>query len=166
MIVAAGPDRVAAVFAEPVPGPGGVLVPPDGYWPRVRALCDRYGVLLAADEVVTGCGRTGRWCASDHWGLVPDLMILGKGLTGGYQSLAAVVMRRPIGERLAGRQVPHGFTYSGHPAAAPPRSSASGSSTRRASSTAPPASEPASPRGCAASSRRARWSARSVGSGS
>ena len=117
VVVAAGPDRVAAVFAEPVPGPGGVLVPPDGYWPRVRALCDRYGVLLAVDEVVTGCGRTGRWCASDHWGLVPDLMILGKGLTGGYQSLAAVVMRRPIGERLAGRPLPHGFTYSGHPAA-------------------------------------------------
>ena len=113
----AGPRRVAAVFAEPVPGPGGVLVPPDAYWPAVRRVCDRHGVLLVADEVVTGLGRTGRWFASDHWDLVPDLLVLGKGLTGGYQSLAAVVMRRPIAERLAGRQIPHGFTYSGHPSA-------------------------------------------------
>ena len=114
---AAGPDRVAAIFAEPVPGPGGVIVPPEEYWPRLRALCDRYGVLLVADEVVTGFGRTGRWFACDHWRVVPDLLILGKGMTGGYQSLAAVAMRRPIAERLSGRLVPHGFTYSGHPAA-------------------------------------------------
>jgi adenosylmethionine-8-amino-7-oxononanoate aminotransferase len=116
-IIEAGPERVAAIFAEPVPGPGGVIVPPDAYWPRVRALCDRYGALLVADEVVTGFGRTGRWFACDHWGLVPDLLILGKGMTGGYQSLAAVVMRRHVAERLAARLVPHGFTYSGHPAA-------------------------------------------------
>jgi len=116
-VVAAGPERVAAVFAEPVPGPGGVIVPPDGYWPRVRALCDRYGVLLVADEVVTGFGRTGRWFASERFGFVPDLLVLGKGMTGGYQSLAAVVMRRRVAARLAGRLVPHGFTYSGHPAA-------------------------------------------------
>lgn len=116
MIVSAGPERVAAVFAEPVPGPGGVIVPPDDYWPRLRAACDRYGVLLAADEVVTGFGRTGRWFACDHWGVVPDLMILGKGMTGGYQPLAAVAMRARVAERLAGRLVPHGFTYSGHPA--------------------------------------------------
>jgi adenosylmethionine-8-amino-7-oxononanoate aminotransferase len=114
---AAGPDRVAAIFAEPVPGPGGVIVPPEEYWPRLRALCDRYGVLLVADEVVTGFGRTGRWFACNHWRVVPDLLILGKGMTGGYQSLAAVAMRRPIAERLSGRLVPHGFTYSGHPAA-------------------------------------------------
>lgn len=116
-IIEAGPERVAAIFAEPVPGPGGVIVPPDAYWPRVRALCDRYGALLVADEVVTGFGRTGRRFACDHWGLVPDLLILGKGMTGGYQSLAAVVMRRRVAERLAARLVPHGFTYSGHPAA-------------------------------------------------
>jgi len=116
-IVKAGPQRVAAVFAEPVPGPGGVIVPPDTYWPSVRALCDRYGVLLVADEVVTGFGRTGRWFASDHWGLIPDLLIVGKGMTGGYQTLAAVLMRQRVAERLARRRVPHGFTYSGHPAA-------------------------------------------------
>ncbi|HLW47698.1 MAG TPA: aminotransferase class III-fold pyridoxal phosphate-dependent enzyme [bacterium] len=116
-IADAGPDRVAAVFAEPVPGPGGVLVPPAEYWPRVRAICDRHGVLLVADEVVTGFGRTGRWFACDHWDVVPDLMILGKGLTGGYQALAAVALRRHVAERLARRLVPHGFTYSGHPAA-------------------------------------------------
>jgi len=116
-ITAAGPDRVAAVFAEPVPGPGGVLVPPAEYWPRLRELCDRHGVLLAADEVVTGFGRTGRWFACDHWGVVPDLMILGKGMTGGYQTLGAVAMRRHVSERLERRLIPHGFTYSGHPAA-------------------------------------------------
>jgi adenosylmethionine-8-amino-7-oxononanoate aminotransferase len=108
---------VAAVFAEPIPGPGGVIVPPDDYWPRLREICNRYGVLLAADEVVTGFGRSGRWFACDHWGVVPDLLILGKGMTGGYQSLAAVAMRQGVAERLAGRLVPHGFTYSGHPAA-------------------------------------------------
>jgi len=116
-ILAAGPARVAAVFAEPVPGPGGVLVPPAEYWPRLRALCDRHEVLLVADEVVTGFGRTGRWFACDHWSVVPDLMILGKGMTGGYQALAAVAVRRRVAERLADRLVPHGFTYSGHPAA-------------------------------------------------
>jgi adenosylmethionine-8-amino-7-oxononanoate aminotransferase len=116
-ISSAGPERVAAVFAEPVPCPGGVIVPPDGYWPRLRAICDRYEVLLVADEVVTGFGRTGRWFACEHWGVVPDLLVLGKGMTGGYQSLAAVAIRRHIAERLANRPVPHGFTYSGHPAA-------------------------------------------------
>jgi adenosylmethionine-8-amino-7-oxononanoate aminotransferase len=116
-IAGAGPDRVAAVFAEPVPGPGGVLVPPPEYWPRVREICDRHGVLLVADEVVTGFGRTGRWFACDHWDILPDIMILGKGLTGGYQALAAVVLRRHVAARLAHRLVPHGFTYSGHPAA-------------------------------------------------
>jgi taurine--2-oxoglutarate transaminase len=74
-------------------------------------------VLLVADEVVTGFGRTGRWFACDHWHIVPDIMILGKGLTGGYQTLAAVALRRHVAERLARRLVPHGFTYSGHPAA-------------------------------------------------
>jgi putrescine aminotransferase len=116
-IAAAGPERVAAVVAEPVQGPGGVIVPPAEYWPRLRAICDRYGVLLVADEVVTGFGRTGRWFASEHWDVVPDLMILGKGMTGGYLPLAAVALRRRVAERLAGRLVPYGFTYSGHPAA-------------------------------------------------
>ncbi len=116
-IIAAGTDRVAAVFAEPVPGPGGVLVPPDEYWPRLREVCDRHGVLLVADEVITGFGRTGRWFACDHWGVVPDLMVLGKGMTGGYHALGAVAMRRHVAGRLAGRLLPHGFTYSGHPAA-------------------------------------------------
>jgi adenosylmethionine-8-amino-7-oxononanoate aminotransferase len=116
-IRAAGTGAVAAVFAEPVPGPGGVLTPPPEYWPSLRALCDRYGVLLVADEVVTGFGRTGRWFACDHWSVVPDLMLLGKGMTGGYQTLGAVAMRGHIAERLAPRLLPHGFTYSGHPAA-------------------------------------------------
>lgn len=116
-ILAIGADRVAAVIAEPVPGPGGVLVPPDDYWPSLRTVCDRYGALLVADEVVTGFGRTGRWFACDHWGVVPDLMVLGKGMTGGYQTLGAVAMRRHVASRLERRLIPHGFTFSGHPAA-------------------------------------------------
>lgn len=116
-ISSAGPERVAAVFAEPVPCPGGVIVPPPDYWPRLRAICDRHGVLLVADEVVTGFGRTGRWFACEHWDVVPDLLVLGKGMTGGYQPLAAVALRRHVAERLADRLVPHGFTYSGHPGA-------------------------------------------------
>jgi adenosylmethionine-8-amino-7-oxononanoate aminotransferase len=116
-IETAGPDRVAAVIAEPIPGPGGVLVPPDDYWPRLRTICDRYGVLLLADEVITGFGRTGRSFACDHWGVVPDLMILGKGMTGGYQPLGAVAMRRHVADQFERRVFPHGFTYSGHPAA-------------------------------------------------
>ena len=116
-ILAVGADQVAAVIAEPVPGPGGVLVPPDDYWPSLRALCDRYGALLVADEVVTAFGRTGRWFACDHWGVVPDLMVLGKGMTGGYQTLGAVAMRRHVASRLERRLIPHGFTFSGHPAA-------------------------------------------------
>jgi adenosylmethionine-8-amino-7-oxononanoate aminotransferase len=117
VLQAAGAARVAAVVAEPVPGPGGVLVPPPEYWPALRALCDRYRVLLVADEVVTGFGRTGRWFACDHWNVVPDLMVLGKALTGGYQTLAAVAMREHVAVRLARRVFAHGFTYSGHPAA-------------------------------------------------
>jgi adenosylmethionine-8-amino-7-oxononanoate aminotransferase len=116
-ILAIGADRVAAVIAEPVPGPGGVLVPPEDYWPSLRAVCDRYGALLVADEVVTGFGRTGRWFACDHWGVAPDLMVLGKGMAGGYQTLGAVAMRRHVASRLERRLIPHGFTFSGHPAA-------------------------------------------------
>ena len=72
-------------------------------------------MLLVADEVVTGFGRTGRWFACDHWHVTPDIMILGKGMTGGYYALAALALRRHVAERLARRLVPHGFTYSGHP---------------------------------------------------
>jgi len=118
-IAAAGPDRVAAVFAEPVPGPGGVLVPPAEYWPRLRALCDRHGVLLAADEVITGFGRTGRWFGLEHWNVAPDLMIFAKGVTSGYLPLSGVMLTGEVHRTLLTIHgfLPHGFTYSGHPTA-------------------------------------------------
>ncbi|MDE2572178.1 MAG: aminotransferase class III-fold pyridoxal phosphate-dependent enzyme, partial [bacterium] len=87
------PQRVAAVILEPIVGANGVIVPAEGYIQRVREICDRYGILLIADEVMTGFGRTGRWFACEHWGVVPDIMTLAKGLTGGYIPLAATVVR-------------------------------------------------------------------------
>lgn len=114
-----GPDRVAAFIAEPVLGVGGVIVPPPSFFPRVREICDRYDVLWIADEVITGFGRTGRWFGVEHWGVVPDLMTIAKGVTSGYLPLGASILSdRVYGElEAAGAMVNHGFTYSGHPVA-------------------------------------------------
>ena len=109
-----GGDHVAAVVLEPIPGAGGVIVPPDGYLQRVREICDRYGVLLIADEVMTGFGRTGAWFACDHWDVVPDIMALAKGINGGYVPLGATVVTDDVADRLADRFLAHGLTYSGH----------------------------------------------------
>jgi putrescine aminotransferase len=119
VIVEAGPETVAAVVAEPVQGAGGVIVPPDDYLRKVRELCDRYDLLLIADEVITGFGRTGRWFGVEHFGVVPDLLIFAKGVTSGYFPLSGVMMTRPVHEvlRSLGGVFPHGFTYSGHPVA-------------------------------------------------
>lgn len=119
VVLEAGPDTVAAVVAEPVQGAGGVIVPPADYFPRVREICDRHGLLLIADEVITGFGRTGRWFAMEHWGVVPDLMIFAKGVTSGYVPLSGVTMRRHVHDtlRLQRSTFAHGFTYSGHPVA-------------------------------------------------
>jgi len=117
VIVAAGPRAVAAVVAEPVQGAGGVIVPPSDYFAHVREVCDRHGVLLIADEVITGFGRTGRWFAQEHWGgAYADLMIFAKGVTSGYLPLSGVTVSRRVADglrRLHGN-LPHGFTYSGH----------------------------------------------------
>jgi putrescine aminotransferase len=111
-----GPNRVAAMIGEPVMGGGGVVAPPPDYWPRVREVLDRYGILLIADEVVTGYGRTGVWFASEGLGMAPDVMVTAKGITSGYLPLGAVLMRDAIGEVLAGGEgFIHGFTYYGHP---------------------------------------------------
>jgi adenosylmethionine-8-amino-7-oxononanoate aminotransferase len=117
-ICEAGPETVAAVIAEPIGGStAGALVPPDEYWPRLAEICRRHGVLLIADEVMTGFGRTGRRFAVDHWGVTPDLLIGGKGLTGGYAPMGGIFAREevvaPIAER--GLEVMF-FTYSAHPA--------------------------------------------------
>ncbi len=112
-----GPDKIAALFMEGVTGTNGLIVPPDDYWPRVRALCDKYGILLVDDEVMSGFGRTGKWFAVDHWGVVPDIMTMAKGLTSGYVPLAAVVVSAPIAEYIEDKMLYCGLTYSGHPLA-------------------------------------------------
>ncbi len=119
VILDAGPGTVAAVVAEPVQGVGGVVVPPAAYFPAVREVCDRHGVLLIADEVITGFGRTGRWFAMQHWNVQADLMIFAKGITSGYLPLSGVMLTRQVHDTLKLVKGPfqHGFTYSGHPTA-------------------------------------------------
>ncbi len=118
-ILELGPDRVAAFIGEPIQGAGGVIIPPQSYWPEVQRICRKHDVLLIVDEVITAFGRTGHWFASEYYGLTPDAMTLAKGLTSGYLPLSAAV----IGERIAatliekGGEFFHGFTYSGHPVA-------------------------------------------------
>ena len=117
-IVAEGPESVAALIGEPVGGSStGASVPPPGYWRRVREICDRYDVLLVADEVLTGAGRTGTWSALEPYGVVPDLMTLGKGIAGGYVPLSALVAPRRIVDVLARGSggLLHAQTFSHHP---------------------------------------------------
>jgi len=117
-----GPETVGAFIAEPVIGAGGIIPPPDDYFPMIREICDRYGILLIVDEVVTGFGRTGTMFGHEHWGGIrPDIVTLAKGLTSGYQPLGASVVADHVWEVIAEGlpdQMPlsHGFTYSGHPA--------------------------------------------------
>ncbi len=96
-------------------GTNGILIPPDGYLAGVREICDRHGILLVADEVMAGFGRTGRWFAVDHWDVVPDLMTMAKGLTSSYLPLGAVAMRRGIAEFFDSHMFYGGLTYSSHP---------------------------------------------------
>jgi len=117
LIAREGPDTVAAIIAEPVSTSAGVAIPPPEYWPRLREICDRYGILLIADEVVTGFGRTGRMFGVEHWNVVPDIMTVAKGLTSGYQPLGGVIVRREVAEVLDRTGLSHGFTYSAHPVA-------------------------------------------------
>ncbi|MBI4886849.1 MAG: aminotransferase class III-fold pyridoxal phosphate-dependent enzyme [Acidobacteria bacterium] len=112
-----GPQTIAAVLLESVTGTNGILIPPDGYMQGVRALCDRYGILMIADEVMSGFGRTGKWFAIEHWGVVPDLMTMAKGLTSAYVPLGAVGMRQAIADTFRDKPFPGGLTYSGHPVA-------------------------------------------------
>ena len=110
-----GPDQIAAIFAEGLTGSNGGFIPPDGYWQHLRALCDRYGILLVADEVFSGFGRTGEWFAVDHWGVVPDLMTMAKGITSGYAPLGAVMMRPHIAEHFQRNTLWCGLTSYAHP---------------------------------------------------
>jgi putrescine aminotransferase len=119
-ILELGPGRVAAFFAEPVMGAGGVVPPPASYWPRVQAICQQHDVLLVIDEVICGFGRTGEWFGCQTYGIAPDLMTVAKGLSSGYQPIAASVVGTRVAEALFERpgRFPHGYTYSGHPVAA------------------------------------------------
>ncbi len=118
-ILELGADKVAAVIGEPIMGAGGVRIPPETYWPEVERICRKYDVLLVADEVITGFGRTGHWFGSQRFGFTPDLMTVAKGITSGYLPLSAVL----VGERVVseimekGGEFYHGYTYSGHPVA-------------------------------------------------
>lgn len=112
-----GPGTIAAFILETVTGTNGVLVPPDGYLQGVRALCDRHGILMICDEVMAGFGRTGAWFAVDHWGVVPDLLTMAKGITSSYVPLGAVAMRRAIADVFKDRAFPGGLTYNSHPLA-------------------------------------------------
>ena len=118
-ILEVGEERVAAFIAEPIQGAGGVIVPPESYWPRVRQILDRYDILFIADEVICGFGRTGEWFGSQYYGNAPDLMPIAKGLTSGYVPMGGVVVRDEVVRVLdEGGEFYHGFTYSGHPVAA------------------------------------------------
>jgi putrescine aminotransferase len=114
-----GADKVAAFIGEPIQGAGGVIVPPDTYWPEVQRICDEYGVLLISDEVITGFGRLGEWFGADYFGTRPDFMPFAKGVTSGYLPLGGVMISDRVAEVVfdSGGEFYHGYTYSGHPAA-------------------------------------------------
>ena len=119
-ILEVGADKVAAFIAEPVQGAGGVIIPPDGYFEHIQKICNEFGILFIADEVITGFGRTGNWFASQTMDLKPDVVTLAKGLTSGYMPMSAVLVSDKIAEHLIneGGEFYHGFTYSGHPVSA------------------------------------------------
>jgi taurine---2-oxoglutarate transaminase len=112
-----GGHTIAAVIVETVVGANGILIPPEGYMRGLRRICDAHGILLIADEVMAGFGRTGKWFAIDHWGIVPDLMTMAKGLTSAYVPLGAVGMRPAIARVFQERAFPGGLTYNSHPLA-------------------------------------------------
>jgi len=109
-----GSEKVAGIIFEPVTGANGIIVPPDEYFPTLREICDKWGILMIADEVMSGFGRTGRWFAMDHWEVVPDIISMAKGITCGYVPLGAAIAREHIGNRFKEQFFSHGATYAGH----------------------------------------------------
>ena len=117
-ILREGADTIAAFVAEPIHGAGGIIYPTDDYWPAVRDVCTRHGVLLIADEIITGFGRTGRWFGLSHWNVTPDIITFAKGVTSGYLPLGGMMVTRAIKDamdRRADARWLHAYTYSGHP---------------------------------------------------
>lgn len=119
-ILELGVDKVAAFIGEPLQGAGGVIIPPATYWPEIQRICDKYGILLIADEVICGFGRTGNWFGAETFGIKPDFMPIAKGLSSGYLPIGGVLFSDRVAEVLKhqGGDINHGYTYSGHPAAA------------------------------------------------
>ncbi len=109
------PETIAAVILETVTGTNGIIIPPAGYLQGVRALCDKYGILLICDEVMSGFGRTGEWFAVNHWGVIPDIMTMAKGITSGYAPLGAVAMKPEIAAAYNDKVFEGGLTFNGHP---------------------------------------------------
>lgn len=109
-----GPDKIAAIIMEGVVGSNGLIIPPDDYWPRVREICDKYGILLISDEVMSGWGRTGQWFAVDNWKVVPDILTTAKGITSGYAPLGAVIVSEEIARFFDDKYLYAGLTYNGH----------------------------------------------------
>jgi taurine--2-oxoglutarate transaminase len=110
-----GPQTIAAVLIESVTGTNGIIIPPEGYIQGVRSLCDKYGIVMIADEVMSGFGRTGKWFAVDHWDVVPDIMTMAKGLTSAYAPLGAVAMKPEIAAHFDNLPYRAGLTYTSHP---------------------------------------------------
>ena len=115
IILYEGPETIAAILMESVTGTNGIIIPPEGYMQGVRALCDQYGILMIADEVMSGFGRTGKWFAIDHWQVTPDLLTMAKGLTSAYAPLGAVAMKPEIAARFKDEVYQGGLTYNAHP---------------------------------------------------
>ncbi len=119
-ILELGPEKVAAFFAEPIQGAGGVIIPPATYWPEIQRICDEYGILLVADEVITAFGRLGEWFGSEYFNIRPDLISFAKGVTSGYLPLGGALVGKRVADVVTtqGGEFAHGFTYSGHPVCA------------------------------------------------
>jgi taurine--2-oxoglutarate transaminase len=114
VIMYEGPENIADIIMEGVTGSIGIIVPPDDYWPRVREICDKHGILLISDEVMSGWGRAGKWFAVDNWGVEPDIITTAKGITSGYMPLGAVIVSEKIAEFFEDKYLYAGLTYSGH----------------------------------------------------
>ncbi len=113
-----GKDRVAAFIAEPIQGAGGVIIPPESYWPEIQRICDAHDILLIADEVICGFGRTGHWFGSQSYGIKPDIMTIAKGLSSGYAPIGGSIVSDEVAEVIGRDEFFHGYTYSGHPVSA------------------------------------------------
>ena len=116
-ILELGEHKVAAFIGEQVQGAGGVIIPPSTYWPEIQRICDKYGILLIADEVICGFGRTGNWFGSQTMGIKPDIMTVAKGLSSGYAPISASIVNDKVAAVLGACEFNHGYTYSGHPVA-------------------------------------------------